>query len=66
MTLVYAVYAVYAVYVVGNVAALLLFGQLSDQIGRKRAARRRWRWPPRARCCSSSPPTPHGCSSGAG
>ena len=29
---------VYAVYVVGNVAALLLFGQLSDQIGRKRAA----------------------------
>lgn len=29
---------VYAVYVVGNVAALLLFGQLSDQAGRKRAA----------------------------
>jgi MFS family permease len=29
---------IYAVYVVGNVAALLLFGQLSDQIGRKRVA----------------------------
>lgn len=29
---------VYAVYVVGNVAALLLFGQISDQAGRKRAA----------------------------
>ena len=29
---------VYAVYVVGNLVALLLFGQLSDQIGRKRAA----------------------------
>jgi len=29
---------IYAVYVVGNVAALLLFGQISDQIGRKRAA----------------------------
>ncbi|MGH2875162.1 MAG: MFS transporter [Solirubrobacteraceae bacterium] len=27
---------VYAVYVVGNVAALLLFGQVSDQVGRKR------------------------------
>lgn len=26
---------VYAVYVVGNVAALLLFGQISDQVGRK-------------------------------
>ena len=29
---------IYAVYVVGNVAALLLFGQISDQIGRKRSA----------------------------
>jgi MFS family permease len=29
---------VYAVYAIGNVVALLLFGQLSDQIGRKRAA----------------------------
>lgn len=29
---------IYAVYVVGNVIALLLFGQVSDQIGRKRAA----------------------------
>lgn len=27
---------VYAVYVVGNVTALLLFGQISDQVGRKR------------------------------
>lgn len=27
---------IYAVYVVGNVASLLLFGQVSDQIGRKR------------------------------
>jgi predicted MFS family arabinose efflux permease len=27
---------IYAVYVVGNVAALLLFGQISDQVGRKR------------------------------
>ncbi|MGI8678828.1 MAG: MFS transporter [Jatrophihabitans sp.] len=30
--------AVYAVYVVGNVAALLVFGQISDQVGRKRTA----------------------------
>jgi MFS family permease len=30
--------AIYAVYVVGNLAALLLLGRLSDQIGRKRAA----------------------------
>lgn len=29
---------VYAVYVVGNVAALLVFGQISDQAGRKRTA----------------------------
>jgi predicted MFS family arabinose efflux permease len=29
---------VYAVYVVGNIVALLLFGQASDQIGRKRVA----------------------------
>ncbi len=29
---------IYAVYVVGNVAALLLFGQISDQVGRKRVA----------------------------
>src|SRR3954454_9680494 len=29
---------VYAVYVVGNVAALLLFGQISDQAGRKTVA----------------------------
>jgi MFS family permease len=29
---------VYAVYVVGNLAALLLFGRLSDEIGRRRAA----------------------------
>jgi len=29
---------IYAVYVVGNVVALLLFGQVSDQIGRKRVA----------------------------
>ena len=29
---------VYATYVVGNVVALLLFGQISDQIGRKRVA----------------------------
>ena len=29
---------IYAVYVVGNVVALLLFGQISDQIGRKRVA----------------------------
>jgi MFS family permease len=29
---------IYAVYVVGNVAALLLFGQISDQAGRKRTA----------------------------
>jgi MFS family permease len=29
---------VYAVYVVGNVAALLLFGQISDAVGRKRVA----------------------------
>lgn len=29
---------IYAVYVVGNVVALLLFGQVSDQLGRKRAA----------------------------
>src|SRR5690242_9078016 len=29
---------VYAAYVVGNVLALLLFGQVSDQIGRKRTA----------------------------
>lgn len=29
---------VYAVYVVGNVIALLIFGRLSDQIGRRRAA----------------------------
>jgi hypothetical protein len=29
---------IYAVYVIGNLAALLLFGRLSDQIGRRRAA----------------------------
>ena len=29
---------IYAVYVVGNMAALLLFGQISDQVGRKRVA----------------------------
>jgi len=29
---------IFAVYVVGNVAALLLFGQISDQVGRKRVA----------------------------
>jgi MFS family permease len=29
---------IYAVYVVGNVIALLLFGQLSDQLGRKRVS----------------------------
>jgi MFS family permease len=29
---------IYAVYVVGNVMALLVFGQISDQIGRKRVA----------------------------
>jgi MFS family permease len=29
---------IYAVYAIGNVAALLLFGQISDQIGRKRVA----------------------------
>jgi MFS family permease len=29
---------VYAVYVVGNLAALLIFGRLSDQVGRRRAA----------------------------
>ncbi len=29
---------VYAVYVIGNVAALVLFGQISDQVGRKRVA----------------------------
>lgn len=29
---------IYAVYVVGNVAALLLFGQISDQVGRKRVS----------------------------
>src|SRR3954451_2810093 len=29
---------VYAIYVVGNVAALLFFGQISDNLGRKRVA----------------------------
>jgi len=29
---------IYAVYVVGNLAALLIFGRLSDQVGRRRAA----------------------------
>jgi predicted MFS family arabinose efflux permease len=29
---------IYAVYVIGNLTALLLFGRLSDQIGRRRAA----------------------------
>src|SRR5205814_2362279 len=29
---------IYAVYAVGNLAALLLFGRLSDEIGRRRAA----------------------------
>lgn len=29
---------IYAVYVVGNVVALLVFGQVSDQVGRKRVA----------------------------
>jgi predicted MFS family arabinose efflux permease len=29
---------IYAVYIIGNLAALLLFGRLSDQIGRRRAA----------------------------
>ncbi len=29
---------IYAVYVVGNVAALLIFGQVSDQLGRKKVA----------------------------
>ena len=29
---------VYAVYVIGNLGALLLFGRLSDQIGRRRVA----------------------------
>lgn len=29
---------IYAVYVVGNVVALLLFGQISDQVGRRRVA----------------------------
>ena len=29
---------VYAAYVVGNLAALLLFGRLSDEIGRRRTA----------------------------
>jgi MFS family permease len=29
---------IYAIYVIGNLAALLLFGRLSDQIGRRRAA----------------------------
>lgn len=29
---------IYAVYVLGNLAALLLFGRLSDQIGRRRTA----------------------------
>ena len=53
---------VYAVYVVGNVLALLLFGQISDQAGRKRAACRRWRWRPPARWCSCLRPARCGCS----
>ena len=57
---------VYAVHVVGNVAALLLFGQLSDQIGRKRAALPALALAAASAMLSSSPPTPHGCSSGAG
>ena len=29
---------IYAAYVVGNLGALLLFGRVSDQVGRRRAA----------------------------
>ncbi|WP_292016031.1 hypothetical protein [Mesorhizobium sp.] len=46
---------VYAVYVVGNLAALLVFGRLSDAIGRRPAALARWRPPLSVRWSSCSP-----------
>ena len=53
---------IYAVYVLGNLMALLLFGRLADQIGRRAVTWRRSasalpaRWPSRLR------PARRGCS----
>jgi len=46
---------VYAVYVVGNIVALLVFGQVSDQQGRKRVALPALGLAASARSCSCSP-----------
>jgi len=45
---------IYAAYVLGNLAALLLFGRLSDEIGRRRTAVTAWRSPSSAPSCSCS------------
>jgi Major Facilitator Superfamily len=47
---------VYAVYVLGNLVALLLFGRLADQIGRRNTAL------PAIGFGSPPLPAPHGCS----
>ena len=46
---------VYAVYVVGNLGALLMFGRLSDVIGRRLPRWRRWRLRWSAHRCFCSP-----------
>ena len=49
---------VFATYALVLAPSLLVFGQLSDRLGRRRASRRRrWGW-----CCSRSPRALRGCS----